>query len=114
MSFLAGEICGSSRGQEKPKGRMKGVLSRSRAKKDQKVQQTKPLSRAQQLAQLGKKIGVAMKQAAATVKSPVDLEQISPQASENEEREEFKAMRTKLKEKLTTQPNIASKVGKTI
>ena len=103
MSFLAGEICGSSRGQEKPKGRMEGVLTRSRA-----------LSRAQQLAQLGKKIGVAMKQAAATVKSPVDLEQISPQASENEEREEFKAMRTKLKEKLTTRPNIASEVGKTI
>ena len=113
MSFLAGEICGSSRGQEKPKGRMKGVLSRSRAKKDQKVQQTKPLSRAQQLAQLGKKI-VLRKKAAAAVKSPVDLEQISPQASENEEREEFKAMRTKLKEKLTTRPNIASEVGKTI
>ena len=103
MSFLAGEICGSSRGQEKPKGRMEGVLTRSRA-----------LSRAAQLAQLGKKIGVLRKKDAAAVKSPVDLEQISPQTSENEEREEFKAMRTKVKKKLTTQPNIASKVGKTI
>ena len=114
MSFLAGEICGSSRGQEEPKGRMEGVLNRSRAKKDEKVQQTKPLSRAGQLAQLGKRIGVARKQAAAALKSPVDLEQILPQTSENEEREEFNAVRTKLKEKLTTQPNIASQVGKTI